>query len=206
MNSRDQHVVASPFVKGRQHQLKFQLILSEASQLFNWQGSRATTLADIAGTMNLTKTCLYYYVRNKEDLVHKCYVASCDMWLRRAVEANAQKGSGLDKIIFMIGGHLQQYAATMRDESPHFALLTEVSSLNDEYRQDIAKRWSEIFVLCQSMVEEGIEQGVITDLDPSVVALAIFSIIQWFPVWMNRKHAANADSVMASVLSLVTNG
>ena len=206
MSSLDQHVIASPFVKGRQHQLKFQLILSEASQLFNWQGSRATTLADIAGTMNLTKTCLYYYVRNKEDLVHKCYVASCDMWLRRAVEANAQKGSGLDKIIFMIGGHLQQYAATVRDESPHFALLTEVSSLNDECRQDIVKRWSEIFVLCQSMVEEGIEQGVIADLDPSVVALAIFSIIQWFPVWMNRKHAANASSVMASVLSLVTNG
>ena len=158
MSSLDQHVIASPFVKGRQHQLKFQLILSEASQLFNWQGSRATTLADIAGTMNLTKTCLYYYVRNKEDLVHKCYVASCDMWLRRAVEANAQKGSGLDKIIFMIGGHLQQYAATVRDESPHFALLTEVSSLNDGCRQDIVKRWSEIFVLCQSMVEEGSEQ------------------------------------------------
>ena len=206
MNSLNQHTVTSPFVKGRQHQLKFQLILSEASQLFNWQGSRATTLADIAGTMNLTKTCLYYYVRNKEDLVHKCYVATCDMWLQRAIEANELSGSGLDKIISMIGGHLQQYASTLQDESPHFAMLSEVTSLNDECREDILKRWSEVFVLCRSMVESGVKEGVIADLDPSVATLAIFSIIQWFPVWMNRKHAANASSVMASVLSLVTDG
>ena len=69
MNAHRAIKVASPFSKGRQHQLKFQSILSEAAQLFNWQGSRATTLADIAGSMNLTKTCVYYYVKTKQDLV-----------------------------------------------------------------------------------------------------------------------------------------
>ena len=71
MNSVISSQVASPFSKGRQHQLKFQAILSEAAQLFNWQGSRATTLADIAGSMKLTKTCVYYYVKTKEDLIYQ---------------------------------------------------------------------------------------------------------------------------------------
>ena len=89
MNSMNRPIVASPFAKGRQHQLKFQSILSEAAQLFNWQGSRATTLADIAGSMKLTKTCLYYYVKTKEELIYQCYVASCAMWLERA-QSSAQ--------------------------------------------------------------------------------------------------------------------
>ena len=196
----------SPFTRGRQHQLKFQLILSEAAALFNWQGSRATTLADVAGRLNLTKTCLYYYVNNKQDLVYQCYVASCSMWLEHAQQASKTSGSGLDKITSMIAAHLEQYAATLRNDTPHFALLTEVSSLDEAHRQDILKRWSEVFELCRVMVTQGIDEGTIEDVEPTVITLAIFSIIQWFPVWLNRKHTANIKEVVASVLDIAING
>jgi AcrR family transcriptional regulator len=116
----------SPFIRGRQHQLKFQLILSEAAALFNWQGSRATTLADVAGSLNLTKTCLYYYVNNKQDLVYQCYVASGSVWLGYAQQASQLQGSGLDKISAMV--------------TAHFAMLTEVSSLDEAHREDIFTR------------------------------------------------------------------
>ena len=84
----------SPFSKGYQRQRKFQSILSEAAGLFNWQGSRATTLTDIANSMKLTKTCVYYYVKTKEDLIYQCYVSSCDMWLAQAQQAAALEGNG----------------------------------------------------------------------------------------------------------------
>ena len=105
MNSVISSQVASPFSKGRQHQLKFQAILSGAAQLFNWQCSRATTLADIAGSMKLTKTCVYYYVKTKEDLIYQCYVSSCDMWLDQVQSANQLSDNGLEKIIAMVKGH-----------------------------------------------------------------------------------------------------
>lgn len=196
----------SPFIRGRQHQLKFQLILSEAAALFNWQGSRATTLADVAGSLNLTKTCLYYYVNNKQDLVYQCYVASGSMWLGHAQQASQLKGSGLDKICAMVTAHLDQYASTLRNEAPHFAMLTEVSSLEKAHREDIFQRWSEVFQLCQTMVIQGIDEGTIGDVDPAVITLAVFSIIQWFPVWLNRKHTANIKEVVASVMDIMING
>ena len=68
----------SPFSRSNQHEVKLQTILSESARLFNFQGTRATTLGDIARSIGLTKTSLYYYARNKEELVHKCYLASCD--------------------------------------------------------------------------------------------------------------------------------
>ena len=92
MKSINSQSLQSPFSKGRQHQLKFQSILSEAAQLFNWQGSRATTLADIAGSMKLTKTCVYYYVKTKEELIYQCYLSSRDMWMEGMHEANQLSG------------------------------------------------------------------------------------------------------------------
>ena len=206
MKSINSQSLQSPFSKGRQHQLKFQSILSEAAQLFNWQGSRATTLADIAGSMKLTKTCVYYYVKTKEDLIYQCYLSSCDMWMERMHEANQLSGSGLDKIAFMVKGHFYQYIDTLRGVAPHFAMLTEVSALAPHHAEDIEQRWSQVFTSCQKMVEQGIDEGVIEDIDSVVLTSGIFSILQWFPVWLNRSHAADPEPVIDGVLDILLNG
>ena len=56
------------------------------------------------------------------------------------------------------------------------------------------------------MVEQGIEEAVIEDLDSAVVASGVFSILQWFPVWLNRSHAANPEPVINGVLDIMING
>ncbi|MGB1808296.1 MAG: TetR/AcrR family transcriptional regulator, partial [Porticoccaceae bacterium] len=194
------------FSKGRQHQLKFQAILSGAAQLFNWQGSRATTLADIAGSMKLTKTCVYYYVKTKEDLIYQCYVSSCDMWLDQVQSANQLSDNGLEKIIALVKGHFYLYMDTLRGMGPHYATLSEVSVLDAAHAEDIKQRWSHIFACCQEIVEQGIEEGLIEDLDPAVIVSGIFSILQWFPVWLNRSHGANPEPVIEAVLDILVNG
>ena len=206
MNSIISSKAISPFSKGHQHQRKFHSILSEAAGLFNWQGSRATTLTDIAGSMKLTKTCVYYYVKTKEDLIYQCYVSSCDMWLAQAQQAAALEANGLDKIVAMVRGHFDQYVKALNGVAPHFAMLTEISSLNDAHAADIKVRWQEIFGLCEKMVKQGIEEGVIENLDPAVICTGVFAIPQWFPVWLNRSHAANPGPVIEAVLDILVNG
>jgi AcrR family transcriptional regulator len=68
---RSAEQMKTPFSRSHQHEVKLQTILSEAARLFNYQGTRATTLNDIADSIGLTKTSLYYYARNKEELVYK---------------------------------------------------------------------------------------------------------------------------------------
>jgi len=206
MNSVINSQLVSPFSKGRQYQLKFQAILSEAAQLFNWQGSRATTLADIAGSMQLTKTCVYYYVKTKEDLIYQCYVSSCAMWLDHVQAANQLQGNGIEKIISLVKRHFYQYIDTLQGVGPHYALLSEISALDAEHAEDIMQRWSNIFADCQQMVEQGIDEGLIEDLDPAVIVTGIFSILQWFPVWLNRSHGANPEPVIEGVLDILVNG
>ncbi len=62
----DSKKATSPFNRTTQHDAKRTAILSQASRLFNSKGSRATTLKDIAESLGLTKTSLYYYVKTKE--------------------------------------------------------------------------------------------------------------------------------------------
>ena len=206
MSSVNNNIIASPFAKGRQHQFKFQSILSEAAKLFNWQGSRATTLEDIAGSMKLTKTCVYYYVKTKEDLIYQCYVSSCEMWLAKAQQANSLDANGLEKIVAMVRDHFDQYIDTLNGKARSYAMLTEISSLNDVHAADILRRWREIFSVVETMVKHGITEGVIEPLDSSIICVGIFSIPQWFPVWLKRPYTSDAAQTIDAVLELLVNG
>ena len=75
-----------------------------------------------------------------------------------------------------------------------------------QHADDIKQRWAEVFAVCQQMVEQGIDEGLIEDLDPVVIVSGIFSILQWFPVWLNRSHAANPEPVIDGVLDIMVNG
>jgi hypothetical protein len=73
------------------------------------------TLADIAGSMQLTKTCVYYYVQNqRRSLSINAMCSSCDMWMDRVQQANQLPGNGVDKIVSMVKGHFYQYVETLQ--------------------------------------------------------------------------------------------
>ena len=74
----------SPFNRTAQHDAKRSAILSQAARLFNGRGSRSTTLLDIAQSLGLTKTSLYYYVKTKEELIYQCYIAALDQAVHAA--------------------------------------------------------------------------------------------------------------------------
>ena len=196
----------SPFSRGHQHRLKYQAILSEAAKLFNWQGSRATTLADIAGSMNLTKTCLYYYVKTKEELIYQCYVASCESSLALAQAAADSDVSSLDKIIRIVTSHFSRYIDTVRGIGPQYAMLMEIESLDEEHRLDILARRAQVFEITRKILAQGIKDGEIIDLDPAVLTMAIYSVNHWIPAWLTRKKINNSPDVTDHVLDILVNG
>ena len=85
----------SPFNRTAQHDAKRAAILSQAAQLFNSKGSRATTLRDIAESLGLTKTSLYYYVKTKEELIFQCYLATLDHHLQSMADIERRFSSPL---------------------------------------------------------------------------------------------------------------
>ena len=56
--------------------LKRNRMLKAAARCFNIKGYSGTSLKDVADLLGLTDAALYYYVRNKQELVYLCYVCS----------------------------------------------------------------------------------------------------------------------------------
>lgn len=74
-------------------------MLSETAILFSHKGYSATSLDDIATRLHITKTAIYHYVKNKNDLLYQCYLRSIEATERCYDEAEQSGKSGLEKLL-----------------------------------------------------------------------------------------------------------
>ena len=185
----------SPFNRTAQHDAKRAAILSQAARLFNTKGSRATTLKDIAASLGLTKTSLYYYVRTTEDLIYQCYMAALDHHHRRLDESEARGLDARGRALALVRQPFTDWQATREGRAPHIAALLEIASLKGEQRKQVEKRYVDLFRRIRQYLRDGIEEGTLRACEPTATTRAILGSLEWAFYWL---HDLSADGVAAS--------
>lgn len=200
------HRIKSPFSRSNQHEVKLQTILSEAARLFNFQGTRATTLGDIAKSIGLTKTSLYYYARNKEELVYKCYLASCDAGDDIIAEARQDAETGLECLCRFVKAWFARWEEQNQGQRPYTAWLVEIPTLASEHREEIETRMVKFFNTILKFVKRGIKDGSISDCAPIPTTQAFLAIVYWSYVWFRNVPTENRPEAINQLLSLIKDG
>jgi AcrR family transcriptional regulator len=196
----------TPFSRKHQHEIKRQTILSEAARLFNFQGTRATTLGDIAKSIGLTKTSLYYYARNKAELVYQCYLESCNAGDEIMEEAQQEATTGLDclenfvRIFFARGDEIE------RGLRPHSAMLIEIPTLAADHRREIEARVDRHFVTLKGFIERGMEDGSIADCAVIPSTQAFIALVNWSYVWYGRVPIDKRPATVDQLINMVKHG
>ena len=137
--------------------------------------------------LGLTDPALYYYVRNKEELVYLCYLRAADVGREALDSAVADGGSGLEQVQRYLRYHIE----IMVGERGPIAIMSEIPSLKPEHRDEIlalSRRHSRAF---EKMLKRGIADGSIRDCDVRMTGNAIMGSINWIPKWYH------GDSVIA---------
>ena len=84
--------------RDEQRSLKRMAILRVAAQAFNKAGFQQTSLTDLAERLNVTKPTLYYYVKNKDDILISILNTAMEE-LRAVIRAEqVSQRNGLEKL------------------------------------------------------------------------------------------------------------
>ncbi len=176
-------------------------MLRAAARCFNEKGYSGSSLKDVAAILGLTDAALYYYVRNKEELVYLCYLRAADVG-REALDRAVRTGSnGLDTV----RRYLRYHLAAMTGEDGPVAIMSEIPSLRPEHRDrilEISRRHSARF---EDVLESGIEDGSIAPCDVRMTGNAIMGSLNWVPKWF-RGDADIATRVVAEFPTILSAG
>ena len=176
-------------------------ILRAAATCFNQKGYSGTSLKDVARQLGRTDAALYYYVRNKEELVYQCYLRAADLGRRAMERARESGGNGFGQAFLYIRNHVE----IMVGDAGPVAIMSEVPSLKPAHRNEILAISRRHSVAFEEILSNGIQDGSIADCDVRMTGNAVMGAINWIPKWFHGDPAV-ASQVLETFPDVLTRG
>jgi AcrR family transcriptional regulator len=180
-------------------QLKLNEIIVVGTRLFNRRGFLATTMDEIANELSMKAATLYHYVKSKEELAYRCYLASCERRRSQIEFANRPGLDGLSRIRRFIW-------ATLAPGEGRPAILSEVGALRQEWADHVRRVQRGNVQLVQQMVADGVRDRSITPMDPILAGIGVLGIVEWMTFWFTGRLPYSRDEIMATLEDVIVNG
>lgn len=196
----------SPFNRTTQHDAKRTAILSQAASLFNSKGSRATTLKDIAESLGLTKTSLYYYVKTKEELIYQCYMATLERHHGNLDRIEKTYSDPVERMTGFFRLHFESWQAAQDGKGIHHAALLEIASLQGSHRTDVEAQYIAMFRRLRQYLNDGISLGALRPFDTTSATRAILGSVEWSFSWLHKVPKGEVAEVVAQAIEILAHG
>jgi AcrR family transcriptional regulator len=169
-------------------------ILRRAAIVFADDGYHETSVSSLAERLGVSKPVLYYYAKNKDDLLYQCCLMAHNE-LKQAMEsAVGAHLSGLGKIRRFFA----TYARIMGSDFGRCFVLVDPRALEPKTRAKELRARRELEKLVRQMLVEGQEDGSIRRCDPAHTARSLFGAFNGIPRWFHVGGGSDISEVADS--------
>jgi AcrR family transcriptional regulator len=166
-------------------------ILKSAAAAFRKLGYHGATVEQIAAALRMKKGNLYYYFRNKEEILFACHEYSHDRLqelLDQVVRSTAPPDAKLRRLIISA-------VHVILDELHGTALLLDLEALSPAHLKSIIVRRDRFDRGMRMILEEGIATGLFAPGDPKLLAFAMLGALNWIARWFNPAGPASSEQI-----------
>jgi AcrR family transcriptional regulator len=183
-------------------EMKVEQLLTAASRLFNRDGVEATSLDEITASLGATKGVLYHYLRDKADLVARCYERAFDLLERFEEAARARGRNGLERML--IGAHLN--AQALAGELCPLMPQPGLEALPDPRRAALVARASSLSRVYSRFLRQGVADGSCRPCDTAIVAQMGAGAFGWLAKRRDEADRRTPTQLGDEVCSLFAEG
>ena len=166
-------------------------LIRKAARAFSARGFYNTSLDDIAAELGVTKPALYYYVKNKEEILYACHLISNELGIQAMTFAERLPGSGLDRVVALA----RRYVELLTGEFGASAVLMEFDALQPEKKKTIVAGRSRFDRRFRALIAKGVEDGSIRKVDPKLTVFFFMGSVNWMTRWFRPDGAFSGQEI-----------
>lgn len=185
-----------------QQELKRRAVLEVAARLFSTIGYKKTSLDLISAELELTKPALYYYARNKEDILMQCAQVSLERVAACFGEAQNANGSGLKKL----QEFFRAYAVLVVSDFGSSLMREARRNLTGHNQKNLRQTLRDGQQYLEQIIAEGIEDKSIRNCSTKRVAQILFSAFNQMPEWYEKTGLLQPRQIADEILVVVIGG
>lgn len=177
-------------------------MLAVAVRLFNEQGYDATSVADLAARLGVTKSALYHHFSSKEELLVVALDSALDALEAVLGEPGATAGSATDRLRFVLG----RATDVLVTHLPAVTLLLRVRGNGPVEQAALVRRRAFDHRIGVLVAEAQSEGGVRDDVESSVAARLLFGMINSVVEWYRPEGEVDGDRLGRDIVRLALDG
>jgi AcrR family transcriptional regulator len=166
-------------------------ILKSAAKAFRRLGYHGATVEQIAAALHMKKGNLYYYFKNKEEILFACHQYSLDR-LAQLLEEIERGGAASDVKLRQL---IDAFVHTILDELHGTALFLDLEALSAPHLRAVIARRDAFERGVRRVIEEGMASGAFVNGDPKLLAFALFGAVNWIPRWYSPDGPASSQAI-----------
>jgi len=166
-------------------------ILRSAASAFRRRGYHGASVEEIAGALNMTKGNLYYYFKNKEEILFMCHDYALDVIQEHVADIDKSKLPVERKVHAIIRSFVHLFIDVLHGT----AWTLEVEALSPPLLKKVIAKRDRIDKGFRKILAGGMRAGIFTRRDPKLVAFVIFGAINWIPRWYDPAGRATSHEI-----------
>ncbi len=177
-------------------------VLAVAVALFNEQGYDATSVADLAGRLGLTKSALYHHFDSKEQLLALALDKALDGLEGVLDDPAADRGTVAERLATVLHGAVR----VLVDKLPYVTLLLRVRGNSDVERAALERRRA-FDHRVTALVTEAQRSGEIrADVDGAVATRLLFGMVNSLVEWYRPGGPVDGEQLAHDVVAVALDG
>lgn len=170
---------------GKRAQGRRDEIVRGAAAVLRRSRDGALRMDEVARHVGLVKGNLYYYFKDRQELIFHCHMRCTEMSLAALEEIAPRKGSAEERLREFLRRHIEVIIASDYGG----ALLADIGELTPAQRKRYVALRDRVETGVRKLIEEGIAKKEFRPIRVPLAGFAILGSINWMPKWHNPDGA-----------------
>lgn len=167
-------------------------ILRSASLVISRNGYQNATMEDIAAELLMTKGSLYYYFKNKEEILYSCHNLILSDAMEKMEAIYSEELSSMDKMKKAIKMHLD---IAIREKEVFNLIVKPEQLFSEENIEEIIQKRDSYAGIFDKIITEGVKRGEFTVSDKKMVRMIILGATNWVQVWYSPEGKFSKEKI-----------
>lgn len=180
-------------------------ILASAVALFDRNGYQNTSLDDVAQAVGLKREGLYYYFRNRSEILLAIIEPQADGLINGLKAIIEGPVPAAEKLHLAVRNHLERFDLHCLEMT--ITLRDGVMGTGDPVRGAMTKIWKRYERMWTALIAQGQASGEFRPAgDAKMIAFGILGTCNWLARWYDPKKKVSIDEIIDTFSGLVSHG
>ena len=200
-----EHAVGEAPAKTEKSARRRQTILQRAAELFDRKGYVNTSLDDIARAVGIKREALYYYYRNRSEILLAIIRPQSAALIEGLEQIMAMHVPAADKLNLAIRNHLYRFDRYCLEMT--VSLRDGLLEANGEVRSEMKNIWKKYERMWIELVSQGqASREFVRSGDPKMIAFGILGMCNWLARWYNPRKPVTVEELIGTYFDLLSFG